>query len=224
MARKPRLIVAGLAHHITQRGNNRQQVFFTDSDRWSYLDLLEEHTAFANVRILGYCLMTNHTHLILVPTRENSLERCLQRIDSEYAARQNRTRSRSGHFWQGRYKCSVMDDKHLWAGLRYVEQNPVRSGLVASPEDWRWSSARDHLGLRCPPLIQLDQELWSECFGIPQWTEFLKTPTRAEELSRFRTASRSEAPIASEAFCLDLERTLSRPVFPRKKCKPVVGV
>jgi len=101
--RRPRSVFPGVAHHITQRGNNRQPVFFSSDDRRLYLDLLCHHGARSGARFLGYCLMTNHVHLVAVPEREDSLARALGRVHSEYTLALNRTEGRSGHLWQNRF-------------------------------------------------------------------------------------------------------------------------
>ena len=102
MPRRPRVIIPGVAHHITQRGNNRQPVFLAPEDYPRYLDLLRRYAARYGARVLGYCLMTNHVHLIAVPDKESSLAQTLRCAHSEYALELNRTEGRSGHIWQNR--------------------------------------------------------------------------------------------------------------------------
>src|SRR5581483_10522908 len=144
MPRRPRVVVPGVPHHITQRGNNRQAVFACDDDRQLYLHLLTHHAIRSGMRILGYCLMTNHVHLIAVPEHEHSLSRALRHAHAEYAQAFNRAGSRSGHLWQNRFFSCPLEGQHVEIALRYVDLNPVRAGLVAVPWDWRWSSARVH--------------------------------------------------------------------------------
>ena len=141
MPRPPRLVIPDLPHHITQRGNYRQQVFFRGEDRRLYLSLLTESSRHHGVSVLAWCLMPNHVHLIAVPRQSTSLARMLGRLHSEYARALHLRLRRTGHLWQARYCSFPMDDKHFWAAMVYVEQNPSRAGLVEKPWDWQWSSA-----------------------------------------------------------------------------------
>ena len=145
MARRPRFIVPGVPHHVTQRGNNRQDVFFSDQDRLRYLELLRQHCRRYDVRVLAWCLMTNHVHLILIPGSAESLALTLGQLHSQYALEQNRQRRRVGHLWQNRFFSCVLESAHLLAALHYVELNPVRAGITPAAGDWPWSSARTHL-------------------------------------------------------------------------------
>jgi putative transposase len=145
MARIARFVVPGLPHHVTQRGNGRQRVFFEASDYDLYLRLLTENCEAAGVRCWAYCLMPNHIHAILVPKHEDGLRAALAPTHRRYAGLINARRRKTGHFWQGRYGAAVMDEEHLAAAFRYVLRNPVDSKLVERPEDWRWSSAGAYL-------------------------------------------------------------------------------
>ena len=142
--RRPRVVAPGVAHHITQRGNNRQLVFHSDYDRRLYVDLLARYAGANSVRMLGYCLMSNHVHLVAVPGRPESLARALRSTHSEYAASLNRSENRRGHLWQGRFFSCPLDPAHLATALRYVDLNPVRARLVNSAAEWAWSRARAH--------------------------------------------------------------------------------
>jgi putative transposase len=145
MARLARLVVPGLPHHVTQRGNGRARTFFDEKDDALYRDLLAESCRAAAVAVWAWCLMPNHVHLILVPADADGLRRALARTHRRYAGAIQARRRRTGHFWQGRFGSVVMDEEHLAAALRYVSLNPVRARLVARAEDWRWSSVRAHL-------------------------------------------------------------------------------
>lgn len=146
MARLARAVFPGVPHHITQRGNGRQQTFFRDADYALYRDLLAEAAAAAGVEVWSWVLMPNHVHLILVPPEPDSLRRVLSRVHRYYAGAIHTRLQRSGHFWQGRFGCVAMDERHLSAAVRYVALNPVRAGLVRQAADWRWSSVHVHLG------------------------------------------------------------------------------
>ncbi len=126
-----------LPYHVTQRGNGRQKVFFSDEDYEAYRDLLAAAAREARVGVWAWCLMPNHVHLILCPSDEDGLRRTLARAHRAYAGRIHARRRRTGHFWQGRFGAVAMDEDHLVAAWRYVALNPVRARLVRRAEDWR---------------------------------------------------------------------------------------
>src|ERR1700733_64747 len=142
MARLARVVVPGLPHHVTQRGNGRARTFFGDADYALYRDLLGENCRAAEVEGWAWCLMPNHVHLILAPSDPDGLRRALARTHRSYAGIVQARRKRSGHFWQGRFGAVAMDEEHLAAALRYVSLNPVRARLVERAQDWRWRRSR----------------------------------------------------------------------------------
>jgi putative transposase len=121
---------------------------------------LEEHGAEAGLRMLAYCLMPNHVHLVVVPERMDSLGVVFRRVHGRYAQYLNVRRGRSGHLWQNRFFSCALDGNHLSVALRYVERNPVRAGLVAEAESYTWSSARAHLTGKRNAL--LDWQFWED--------------------------------------------------------------
>jgi putative transposase len=211
MPRRPRAILPDVAHHITQRGNNREPVFHSSDDRRFYLDLLGRHAAHYGARILGYCLMTNHVHLIAVPRLENSLARTLGCTHSEYALALNRAQGRSGHVWQNRFFSCLLDESHLLRALRYVELNPVRAGLASDPSGWPWSSARAHTvdGVLDPVL----DCCWAEYFGrwdFGEWREILSAGISVGESDSIRRATHTGEPLGSRDFVAAVERQAGR--------------
>jgi putative transposase len=155
MARIARFAVAGLPHHVTQLGNRREPVFFGDDDYELYRDLLAGQCLRQGVACWAYCLMPNHVHLILVPDREEALGRALGETHRRYSSVVNARLRVTGHLFQSRFGSVVMDEDHLMAAARYVALNPVRAGLAARAEDWRWSSARAHLEGRDDGLVSV---------------------------------------------------------------------
>lgn len=145
MPRSARIVVPGLAHHVIQRGNRQQVIFFCDEDRRSYLDLLSIYCRKTATRCLAWCLMDNHVHLILVPESPDGLRATLAAVHTAYSQRINAAQQTSGHLFQGRFLSYPMDDAHLMVAARYIENNPVKAGMVAAAEDWAWSSARAHV-------------------------------------------------------------------------------
>lgn len=147
MPRAARVVADGVPHHITQRGNNRQDVFLVDEDRRFYLETLAEDCRRCGVGVLGYCLMTNHVHLVAVPKRADSFALALRQSHSRYAQQHNpgaiddrspfnRRYGRSGHLWQNRFFSCPLGRDHLLTALFYVDQNPVRAGLVGQAEHY----------------------------------------------------------------------------------------
>ncbi len=145
MPRTSRIVVPGIPHHITQRGNRQMPIFFSDDDRRYYLATLTKACAVQAVKCLAWCLMDNHVHLILLPPTADALRAALASSHTKYAQHVNLRQGLTGHLFQGRFASYAMDDAHLMVAVRYVENNPVKAGLVAEAADWRWSSARAHL-------------------------------------------------------------------------------
>jgi len=145
MSRLARVVIPGLPHHVTQRGNGGGRVFFTDADYRLYLDLLAESCAKAGVACWAYVLLPTHIRLILVPSDADSLRAALAPVHRTYAGLVNARRKRKGHFWQGRYGAAALDDTHLAATFRAILLSPVEARLVKRPEAWPWSSARAYL-------------------------------------------------------------------------------
>ena len=146
MTRLARVVVPGEPHHVTQRGNRRERVFFGDDDCRAYLDLISQAAQRAGTAIWSYCLMPNHVHFVMVPTTEDGLRATFAEAHRRYTARVHAREKWTGHLWQGRFSSTAMDGPHLMEAVRYVELNPVRAGLVAFAGDWPWSSARAQPG------------------------------------------------------------------------------
>jgi putative transposase len=159
MARLPRVVIPGIPHHVTQRGNGRQPTFFEHADYALYLDLLAAAAERAHAEVWAYCLMPNHVHIVLTPSDEDGLWRTFGELHRRYTGYINARARTTGHLWQGRYGSVAMDEAHFVTALRYVALNPVRAGLVKRPEDWAWSSTRaliagedDHVVTVAPAL------------------------------------------------------------------------
>ena len=144
MARLPRMVLPGIPHHVTQRGNRRERTFFEEGDYALYLDLLAEAAGRYGVEIWSYCLMPNHVHIVAVPRDADGLSQTFRYVHRHYTGYVNARMRVTGQLWQGRFASVAMDEQHLFAALRYVALNPVRARLVARAEDWRWSSVRAH--------------------------------------------------------------------------------
>ncbi len=219
MPRMPRAVLPGVAHHLTQRGVGQQSVFFSDADRRVYLQLVQANAARNGVSLLGYCLMSNHAHWIVIPAEPDSLTQAFGEAHSRYAHYANAALDRRGHFWQSRFFSCPMDEPHLWRSLRYVERNPVRAGLVDAAEDWPWSSARCHAGL-CPAPPWLSMRAWREWFTTDEWRLMLAADTLAEADRQLRQCTYSGRPLGSADFIQRGEEALGRPLRARKRGRP----
>jgi len=211
MARIARVVAPGYPHHITQRGNRRQQTFFCDEDYLAYLDLMAEWCRKYQVDIWAWCLMPNHVHLIAVPQDESGLARAIGEAHRRYTRRINFREKWRGHLWQERFASCPMDEKHLLLAARYVEMNPVAAGLVENPRDYRWSSARAHLCEADDGLTQVEPLL--EIAG--DWNKFLRLSSE-EELGLLHRHEKTGRPLGSEAFAQQLESQLGRVLQPQK--------
>ncbi|MFN0171594.1 MAG: transposase [Bryobacteraceae bacterium] len=179
MPRRSRLVVPEVAHHVTQRGNNRQVVFDSDFDRQLFLDLLADYAQRHRLSILGFCLMSNHFHLVAVPEREDSLARTIGRLEADCARYLNVRRRTAGHLWQARFFSVPMEPRYGATALAYVERNPVRAGMVDVAEEYRWSSAAARLGLTQPPKwLELDD--WKQEWSAGEWRQLLRDPRQED--------------------------------------------
>lgn len=143
MARRPRLRPVGTALHIVQRGNNRATCFFQRSDYARYVEWLAEFSSAERCSVHAFCLMTNHVHLLATASSPDGASRTMKRLSQQYTQYVNRVHSRTGTLWEGRFRsCPVDDDGYALACYRYIELNPVRAGIVAAPDEYRWSSHR----------------------------------------------------------------------------------
>jgi len=141
MPRTARAAVGGLCYHVLNRGNGRTAVFHKPEDFDAFVELFTPACERLPMRILGWCLMPNHFHLVLRPHHDGDLSRWMQWLMTSHVRRYHRRNHTDGHVWQGRFKAfPIQADEHLLAVLRYVERNPLRAALVERAEDWRWSS------------------------------------------------------------------------------------
>ncbi len=214
MPRIARVVAEGVPHHVTQRGNARRLIFDSDTDRLVYLRLLRHYFTLHQCALVGYCLMSNHVHLIAVPSHARSLPVALRDAHGRYATYLNSRQCASGHVWQGRYFSCPLDGTHLWAALRYVERNPARAGMVARPHEYGWSSASAHCGgSDLHGLLALD--LWRVEWTAAAWRNFLDDAAEPDA-ARIRQNTHSGRPLGSEAFVKQMERNLRRTLAPQK--------
>lgn len=223
MARLARIVIPGVAHHVTQRGNRRLPVFFSDEDRRFYLNLLADAARASGTACLAWCLMDNHVHLLLVPESGDGLRAMLGEAHRRYTRQVNFREGWRGHLFQGRFASYPMDDAHLMAAVRYVELNPVAAGMVRRAEDWCWSSARSHVASKRAvddPLTDV------AALGrhVRNWRALLKHGLEASDLGPEGEAAaeaiearlRTGRPLAEAEWIAGHEAATGRALAPRK--------
>ena len=214
-----RIVAVNVPHHVTQRGNGRQRILTSDAERAVYLELLLQYVKLYELSLVGYCLMSNHVHLVLVPHDTDALATALKQAHGRYATYWNATHNSSGHVWQGRFYSSPLDSAHLWIALRYTELNPVRAKLVPEAVSWPWSSAADHCAAReAPPW--LDTEMWSRRWKAEKWREYLADGEREEEITTIRQCTHTGRPLGTARFIQSLEEATNRRLAPQKGGRP----
>jgi len=220
MSRIARVVAAGVPHHVTQRGNRRQPTFFGDEDYETYLRLVAASCAEHRVTIWAWCLMPNHVHLIAIPKTAEGLARAVGRAHWRYTRAINLRQGWRGYLWQGPFASCPMDASHTLAAARYIEQNPVRAGLVRRPWQWPWSSAAGHVKGRGDALVAAGGPLVAE---VSNWRRFLAADEDEEQVERLRLHLRTGRPLGDPAFIARLETRLDRrlhPLKPGPKPKP----
>lgn len=209
MPRIARVIVPNIAHHIIQRGNRKQKVFFSDKDKFIYLKFLKEQSQQYNLEIWAYCLMDNHVHLIAVPKSIESFK-AIAETHRRYTHTVNLREGWRGYLWQGRFISFPMDEKYCYQAIKYVENNPVRSGMVQWAENYRFSSARYHVYGKTDPLV-------TRCFWkdtIKDWKKYLREDIT--QIDQLRGHIKTGRPLGSEEFIINIENSLNRTLRKQK--------
>lgn len=217
MPRVSRAILVGYPHHITQRGNYRQTVFSDADDYARYLKFLARYTEKYGLEIWAYCLMPNHVHLVGVPSAGDSMAMTFRTLHMLYAQYYNEKNGVTGHLWQGRFFSCALDERHTYAAVRYVELNPVRGGIVASPGDYPWSSAKSHIDGTPDPVLS------GLCFvrdTVTDWRQYLGEPQDAEAQKNIIKATGSGHPCGAVDFVRRMEAVLGRRFIPRPAGRP----
>ena len=210
MARLARIVIPGLPHPVTQRGNRREVMFFEDGDHEVYLDLLAEQTGKAGVAVWAYCLIPNHVHRILKPTHRGDLGQAVGEAHRRYTNFINARGRWTGHLFQSRFASVMLDDLHLIRAVRYVSLNPGRARLVGRPQDWKWSSVRAHLAGVDDALVTVRPVL----DRVPHLKALLEADAE-EDFSDLRRAETTGRPLGAPEFVSGLEKKLGRTIARR---------
>lgn len=212
MARIARIVIPGYPHHVIQRGNRRQNVFFTDRDKQYYLDLLHGYAQESGLSFWAYCLMDNHVHLVAVPIEEESLARGIGEAHRKYTRMVNFREGWRGYLWQGRFSSYPLDEAYLYAAMRYVENNPVRAGMVKNAQDYPWSSAKAH-ALKTKDRLVTDNFMFQE---IKDWSVYLQQTEEETRINLFRKHTRTGRPLGKEEFLDKIEKITGRTLKMKK--------
>jgi putative transposase len=239
MPRTARIAIPDVPHHIAQRGNNRQDVFFVDDDRRVYLSILKEQSEKFGLEILGWCLMTNHIHLIARPSADDSLAKALGRTHFLYTQYINRFHHRSGHLWQNRFFSCPLGREQFWQALRYIEQNPLRAGIVKQAWKYPWSSAAAHVAQKSEkgdrynlpdgrtyqsPFSDgselLNPSYWKQISAQVNWRQILEKLQPKDQIESIRLNTHTGRPLAGDSFISKLEKLLNKRLRPRPIGRP----
>lgn len=225
MPRQPRVDLAGVPQHIVQRGNDRQPCFFSDIDRVRYLDELREITLREHCVVHAYVLMTNHVHLLITPSRSGQIGRVMQALGRRYVRYVNDRYHRTGTLWEGRYKaCLVDSESYVLRCYRYIELNPLRARMVATPDEYTWSSFSFNANGTPNPLVRphhsyvsLDANPLKRC---DTYRAFVMQAVSAEELEDIRMHLQRQHAYGSDRFRAAIETQLGRRAGPTKIGRP----
>ena len=225
MPRAPRLVLAGQAHHIIQRGNNRQAIFFEDGDRRFFLSELGRALAEQGCALHAYVLMTNHVHLLITPETDDGIGRLMQSLGRSYVGHVNRLWGRTGTLWEGRFKSTIVDSEdYVMACYRYIEANPLRAGMVTRAADHLWSShARNALG-GIDTLIR-EHEAYGALGADPQarqsaYRQIFADGLSDELLATLRDATQRGWVPGRDRFRQEIEAALGRRAGPPVRGRP----
>jgi REP-associated tyrosine transposase len=224
MPRPLRAIDDGLVYHVINRGNNRGPVFFADDDYAAFLRAIGDLKTRRPFAMYGYCLMTNHVHLLIRPL-EVPISRLMQSLLVSHTQRHHRRHRGGGHVWQGRFKSPVIqDDEHLLTVLRYIEANPVRARIVEAAGDYPWSSFPAHgLGRPDPlldPIAEYQGLAKTPATRRRRWSAFVHESPSDEELAAIRRSCSSGRPFGTSRWVDDLSARLGLDLTIRPRGRP----
>lgn len=227
MPHKRRCYVPGYPAHVIQRGNARQAVFFDSDDYQFYLYCLREGMQRYGCAIHAYVLMTNHVHLLLTPTADDSISRVIQHVGRKYVTHINRKYKRSGTLWEGRHKGTVVNcDGYALRCSRYIELNPVRAGMVRDPLEYRWSSyARNAFGDGGEWLVELDGYCGlaaSPAMRQAAYRRFFEGAGSVDEIDEIRAHVQTGTPLGRGRFRNEIEVMLGRKTGQSRRGRPKI--
>jgi len=215
-----RIVITDWPHHVTQRGNYKQETFDENADYLRYLKWIAEYCKKYKLSILAFCLMPNHVHFIAIPHEKDSLSKTFNTCHMRYSHYHNRKKHVTGHLWQGRFYSCALGEEHLYEAIRYVENNPVRAKLAKRAEDWKWSSAKSHLG-EDKSILPLERV--SNYLDIHNWREYLREEHNETIRSQIVANTLTGRPSGSENFVAKLEKLFGKRLRPLPEGRPKIG-
>jgi putative transposase len=218
MPRIARIVGVGYPHHIIQRGNNRERVFIDPTDYEKYLSFLLQYSREKEVAVFAYCLMPNHVHLLVKPSEQEALSKMMQGITLCYSKYFNGENGRTGRLWECRYHSTVIDgDSYLWTVSKYIENNPVRAGMVKRPEDYPYSSAKTHILGSKDPLLK---EPLFDKGELNEYKGFIRSEQDKKITEEIRKQTRLGKPLGDGGFLNTLSEKLGRSLSFRPRGRP----
>lgn len=206
MARLPRVVVPGVAHHVTQQGVRSMAIFRHDGDYRAYLEFMAGETERFGVEVLAYALLRDHVHLIAVPRNEASLARAIGNAHRLYTRMRNFDEGVRGYLFQGRFSSCSLDERHLVAAARYAELDPVVARAAKHAWDYEWSSAGFHTDARRKDPLVSDRSLGGL---VKDWKKMLAEKDEEAE-KRLVLCIRTGRPAGSDKFVLRMEKLTGR--------------
>lgn len=213
MARQARITLDNSPHHITQRGNRGDPVFFEKGDFQAYLDTLKEQCERFNVKLLSYCLLPNQIHILAIPQNGETLARAIGETHRRYTNMINKRNGWRGHLFQDRFFSYVCDEPYSLRAMRFIENMPVMSGIAPKPESYLWSSARDRIKTSTDNFITQPKNF----HAVQDWSAFLERPMEPSELQAIQTHLQTGRPRGHDTFLDMIEQKIGRPVRPQKR-------
>jgi len=213
MARQARIIVPNSPHHISQRGNRGESIFFEKEDFSNYLELIQKNLNDFKIDLLSFCLLPNQIHLLMEPKHKDDLSRCIGETNRQYTRYINQKKNWTGHLFQNRFFSYAMDDQHALRAARFIETLPVTAKITEKPQNYLWSSAKyriktiENSPIKPFNMFHLDQN----------WEDFLGRIMDTEELKKIQTHLQTGRPRGNTLFLDTVEQQIGRPVRPQKR-------
>lgn len=221
MPRMARIIAVDYPHHVVQRGNNKQTIFFDEHDKQLYLELLKKYSKGCLCNINAYCLMPNHVHALLTPLTPEALSKTMQKLSLRYTQLINKKYARTGRLWECRFHSTVVQkEAYLWAVCRYIERNPVRAKMVAAPGHYKWSSA-NRLSKLNDGLID---SIWIHGHEMEEYTRFLNLSDNQDEITKIRQSTARGIPLGSKNFIRQMAEQIGVTITTKPPGRPRVEI
>ena len=214
MARQARIVIENTPHHITQRGNRGEHIFFEKSDYQTYIEILNEQCVRFHVSLYSYCLLPNQIHLIVIPKKANLLSRAIGETHRRYTNHINLRKNWRGHLFQDRFFSYAMDDQYTLRAIRYIETLPVTLKLTPYPEKYLWSSAKSRIKIHNKDTLIKSLTTFD---AIHDWENYLSRPMDKDEMNQIQRHLQTGRPRGSHIFLDNVEQKIGRSVRPQKR-------